>query len=185
MKVAENMIYNDFQLIKREFFALRNGIVADNLRRAGAPYRIIFGLNLPQLTEMARRIGENRDIAERLWANSTTRESLLLAPMVFPKLEMTLEIALKWVNEAPSAEVVDVLCHRLLRHLSCAGEIPRHLIDDNRDLSRYAALRLMLNLLPDSLNVAGEAARKELSRDCKLTAIPAMQLLDEISFAGS
>ena len=35
---------NEMQIVKRHFFAMRNGIIADTLRRAGSPYHIIFGL---------------------------------------------------------------------------------------------------------------------------------------------
>ena len=41
--------------IKHSFLAFRNGIVSDTLRKAGMPYGIIFGLQLPQLAEIARR----------------------------------------------------------------------------------------------------------------------------------
>ena len=36
--------------IKHQFMAFRNGIVADALRKAGYDYKVIFGLQLPQLT---------------------------------------------------------------------------------------------------------------------------------------
>lgn len=49
--------FNKMQLLKRRFFAMRNGAVADSLRRQGADYRIIFGLNLPQLVDIAREFG--------------------------------------------------------------------------------------------------------------------------------
>ncbi len=39
--------------IKQRLYAMRNGVIADSLRNAGSPYRSIFGLNLPQLTEIA------------------------------------------------------------------------------------------------------------------------------------
>ena len=48
------MQYNQMQIIKRRFFAMRNGIIADTLRKAGLDYRMIFGLNLPQITDIAR-----------------------------------------------------------------------------------------------------------------------------------
>ena len=49
--------FNPLQNIKRRFFALRNGVIADTLRRAGSPFKIIFGLNLPQLAEIAAELG--------------------------------------------------------------------------------------------------------------------------------
>lgn len=170
------------QLIKREFFALRNGIVADSLRRAGAPYQIIFGLNLPQIVEIAAAKGPDRCLAERLWSNTTTRESLLLAPMIYPRGEMTRETAVEWVKAAPSAEVVDVLCHRLLRHLPFAASVARGLSLSERDLDRYCALRLLFNLLPSSAGEALEIAGAELSRGCRLTSRVARALIDEVDF---
>ncbi len=62
--------YNDMQTIKRRFFAMRNGIIADVLRRGGSPFRIIFGLNLPQIVEIAAENEASADLARRLWANT-------------------------------------------------------------------------------------------------------------------
>ena len=42
--------FNQTQEIKRRFFAMRNGIVADTIRKAGLQDKMIFGLNLPQIT---------------------------------------------------------------------------------------------------------------------------------------
>ena len=67
------------QTVKREFFAMRNGIIADTYRKAGTVFKIVFGLNLPQLVEIAGRTPHSRELAEALWANTTTRESMLLA----------------------------------------------------------------------------------------------------------
>ena len=44
------------QEIKKEFFTFRNGFLADTLRKAGMPYAVIFGLNVPQLGDIARRV---------------------------------------------------------------------------------------------------------------------------------
>ena len=83
--------FNDLQIIKRRFFAMRNGIIADTIRKSGAPYRMIFGLNLPQIDEISRETGKNKELAEKLHADTSTRESQLLAPMLMPEEEMTPE----------------------------------------------------------------------------------------------
>ena len=74
------------QEIKKLFMAYRNGIVADTLRSAGMNcYSVIFGLNLPQLSAIARQITETHDrdafvsLADALWADKAVRESRLLA----------------------------------------------------------------------------------------------------------
>jgi len=76
--------FNPMQQIKHQFYAMRNGAIADNMRRQGAPYRIIFGVNLPQLNEIARNTAKSAEMAEALWNNTSTRESMLLAPMIYP-----------------------------------------------------------------------------------------------------
>ena len=76
--------YNPMQSLKRAMFAMRNGVVADALRQGGCPFKIIFGVNLPQLAEIAAGSEHTKEFAEQVWANSTTRESMLIAPMLMP-----------------------------------------------------------------------------------------------------
>ena len=138
--------FGPMQNVKRRMFALRNGVIADRLRRAGDPHRVIFGLNLPQLVEVAQATGADAALARQLWANATTRESRLLAPMVMPREEMTAAEALEWAATLQDAEEADILCHRLLRHCPFA----RALVDDlhaGQGWMRYAGLRLAFNLI--------------------------------------
>ena len=174
--------FNDMQQLKRRLFAMRNGAVADNMRRQGADYRIIFGVNLPQLVEIAGETPHNTELAERLWQNKTTRESLLIAPMIYPRDEFSIEIARRWITEIPSAEVADILCHRLLRHLDYAESLSDEFIASSSDLERYTALRLMCNLLPAQLDTVKAHAEVELSRGCALTSALCLMLIEEISF---
>lgn len=140
---------------------MRNGIVADTLRRAGSPFRIIFGLNLPQIVEIAAETGYNRELAESLWANSTTRESMLLAPMLVNPATFSREDARRWISTIPTAEVADIFCHRLLRHTEfgweLAEELTRH---PGGDYDLYTGLRLGNNLVSKdphrALVLAGE-----------------------------
>ncbi len=174
--------YNDMQSIKRRLFAMRNGAMADSLRRFGANYRIIFGVNLPQLIEIALDYAPDADLASRLWANTSTRESLLLAPMIFPREQMTFALASQWISQVPTPEVADILCHRLLRHLPEAYSLVERFIDSPEPLIRYTALRLQFNLLPQHLRYASSIATAELERSCPLTASLCRNLLDEVSF---
>ena len=93
------------QTVKRRFFAMRNGVIADTLRSAGLPYKIIFGLNLPQIVEIAGDVPHKRELAEALWANNTTRESMLMAPMLIDPSSFSMEDARRWLDTVPTAEV--------------------------------------------------------------------------------
>lgn len=174
--------FNTLQQIKRDFFAMRNGALADKMRRLGVPYRIIFGLNLPQIIEISRRYRPDAAIAGQLWANTSTRESLLLAPMLYPRDEMDPDTAATWMAQCSTAEVADILCHRLLRHRPFALPLAQKFADSPRDIERYTALRLLFNLLPANIDYARSTATAELQRNNPLTASIARNMLDEIEY---
>lgn len=108
------------QEIKQQFFSFRNGIVAKAFLDAGAPYKTIFGLQLPQISEIARAAGTDHSLALELWADSGCRESRLLACYLFDREKFTMEDALRLAQEAATREETDILAFRLLRHLPCA-----------------------------------------------------------------
>ena len=102
--------------IKQQFFTYRNGMLADTLRKAGDPHKMIFGLNLPQIMQIAAETGKNKALATALWTDEHgCRESRLLAPMLMPSQEFTIDEAMEWCSSVECVEVADVLCHRLLR----------------------------------------------------------------------
>lgn len=174
--------FNDMQKVKHAFFTMRNGALADNMRRQGANYRIIFGLNLPQLIEIAKITPQNAILAQSLWENKTTRESMLLAPMIYPIKDFSIEIARKWIDEIQSAEIADILCHRLLRHTDFADILADEIISSEDDIKRYTALRLKFNRLPNNISQVLKQAQTELHRNCQLTASICHNLINEIEF---
>ena len=140
--------------IRKEFFAFRNGIIADKLRKAGDPHSIIMGCLLADVTAIAQRAREDINdeeklaaIAQELWSDTNSRECRLAAPMLYPARLMTQEMAMEWCGTVETIEIADNLCHKLLRQLSNAGTLFRQLIGDERLLVKYTGYRLMLNLL--------------------------------------
>lgn len=131
--------------IKSDFFALRNGVIADKLRSAGCPYKIIFGLTVPQMESVAAKHEPSAGLAETLWANDSTRESRLMATMVFPVSEFSVDKAKKWIADADTVELVDMLCFRLVRNVEGAEQLAFSLAGE--EPTRYAGLRLLMNLL--------------------------------------
>jgi len=172
--------YNPMQIIKRRFFAMRNGVIADVLRRAGSPYKVIFGLNLPQIVEIANESTPSRELAEALWANNTTRESILLAPMIMPRDVFTEADALRWVDTVPDQEAADILCHRLLRYMPYACKLADSLTE-GEGMSLYTGIRLAVNFVYQHPEEAFAIANKVLGRQdsgtCKRLAT---QIISEV-----
>lgn len=169
--------------IKQQFFTYRNGILADRLRSAGDCHSVIFGLNLPQIADIAKMAGTNKTLAEQLWDNTTTRESRLIAPMIYPREQFCIAMAREWIESVENTEVADILCHRLLRYCDFADQLCGEYATAELDLQRYTALRLAANL--DALgrisnrNTIQNLAEQELQRHCQLTASLATSLLSE------
>lgn len=139
--------------VKQRFFVFRNGLLADMLRRQGvSAHRTIFGLNVPQLREIAAEAGTDPALAELLWADADVRESRLLAPMIdAPTAE-----ALERMDGVQTAEEADILCHSLLRRCPGALEAAKARLNDPVPLVQYCALRLLLNLAMASARVRAE-----------------------------
>jgi 3-methyladenine DNA glycosylase AlkD len=184
MKLDENNPqFNAMQNVKRRFFALRNGIIADTLRKAGDPHHVIFGLTLPQLVEVAQATGQNKDLAQMLWDNQTTRESRLIAPMLMPVAEFTIDDANTYISQVQCVEEADILCHRLLRSTNFAFElIEKYSCDGMADMQRYLAIRLIFNLVAKNPKLAANIATAEINRNCSLTLPVAKSLAEESEF---
>lgn len=124
----------------------RNGIVADALRNAGMPYHIIFGLQLPQLSQIARSLPLSTALAKELWEDKNVRESRLLACYLFPKDEVTQDLALELGRSVQTPEEADILCFRLLRYLPFADTLAAELEDSDNPTVAYCSKALQRNL---------------------------------------
>ena len=108
--------------IKKEFRAAMNGIASARMREAGAPYRLIFGVELPRLQEIAREFTPNHELAQELW-NEHVRESKILATMLMPNERFYPEIAYIWVDEIPTAELAQIATMCLFSRLTYAPSL--------------------------------------------------------------
>lgn len=116
--------------IKKSFFAFRNGIVADTLRKAGMPYKVIFGLQIPQIAEIARSQSPSLSIAEQLWNDRDVRESRILATYLFPLDKINMEKAMELARDVQTQEEADMLAFRLFKRLTFADTLLSAMEDD-------------------------------------------------------
>lgn len=124
--------------------AYRNGIVADTLRKAGMPYKIIFGLQLPQLMEIARYSDRSPLLAHTLWEDENVRESRLLACMIFSPEDISREEAENLSLSVKTVEEADILCFYLLRKIPFKDEFLDFLLKNYPE--RYITKALKRNL---------------------------------------
>lgn len=135
------------QEIRKEFYAYRNGIVAEALRRAGDPHKMIMGCQLADIMAIVSRYEKSVALAQALWDDTNHRECRMAATMLYPIEDFSMETAIKWCNSIECIEIADVLCHRMLRHLDYAPQLWETLRESQHSLVRYTGYRLLLNLL--------------------------------------
>ena len=135
----------DLQSIKKDFFVFRNGIVADTLRKAGMPHKVIFGLQIPQIAAIAKALTPSSVLAEALWNDSEVRESRILATYLFPVDEMSLEKAIWLLGSVRTQEESDMLAFRLLKRLHFASEILKE-AEKDPEIPEYAVASLRNHL---------------------------------------
>lgn len=170
------------QRVKRHMFAMRNGIIADTLRKAGSPFAMIFGMNLPQIVEMAQEFGPDMELAQKLWHDTRTRESMLLAPMLMPVESVDQEMSRQMIAEINCTEVADVLCLKLLRRLPFALDLAKSELTSSGDgLRRYTAVRLLWNLVGQFPAEVLSLARAESTAGFPSTAGLSASLAEEAS----
>ena len=154
----------DISGAKRMLYAMRNGIVADALRKGGCPRINIYGVNLPQLNEIAEEIGSNRDLALQMWEDGSLREFILLATMIYPPEQLEINEAKRLAHSVLWEEEADILCFKLLRKTAYASELAAELCSSDNQLVRYTGLRLWFNIVGQYPSEALAAAREELKR---------------------
>ena len=174
--------------LKQAFFAYRNGIVADSLRRSGTPHPFIMGCQLTDIVGITHKYQPDAELADALWACRNHRECRLAATMLHPAGAMDLEKALSWCGDVQCREEADVLCHRLLRHIAQADVLVQKLIGNGGgEMNRYIGYRLMLNLLLAG-NMAPTTALRQQVEDAMPLADGSLRpvltsLLEELSAA--
>lgn len=127
--------------IKQLFFTYRNGAVADSLRRYGIPHKIIFGLDIPRIAEIARRLEPSDEVADKLWADYDVRESRLLATYLFETANMTEERAMQLARSVRTQEEADMLAFRQFKRLDCGAELLARFESDPTTSRAAEALR--------------------------------------------
>ncbi len=135
------------QKLKKDFFAHRNGMLAQQLKNDGDPHTIVMGCQLVDIVAITSQYDKDSFTAQALWDERQHRECRMAAPMLVRIEEFTMSQALAWCESIESIEIADVLCHRLLRHLDYAQQLWEQLRVSSNLLPRYAAWRLLLNLL--------------------------------------
>ena len=149
--------------IKKELRANMNGILSARMREAGMPVRLIYGVELPRLCNIAEEFPKNADLANHLW-NENIREAKLLAIMLMPPEAFTPNISKDWVKTMVTAEEAQVLAMMLLSKTSHAKETSLNWLKEDKALLSVCACLCLRHMLVQGTKLGAKEA--EYIEDC-------------------
>lgn len=131
--------------IKAQLRLFMNGVLSQSLREKGIKYRLIFGVELPRLKEIAAGYEQNHDLAQALWKEDI-RECKILAAYLQPAESFDAELADFWMESIGNTELADYVCMALFRRLPYASQKAFQWIASENRMEAYTGFRLMSHL---------------------------------------
>ncbi len=108
-----------YKEIIQQLKSLSNPVAVAGMKRFGIQTKNTFGVSIPHLRKIAKQVGKDHPLAQRLWA-SGIHEARILASMVDDPKVMTEKQMEKWVKDFGSWDVCDQCCSNLFDKTSLA-----------------------------------------------------------------
>lgn len=99
--------------IKKRLRLSMNGVVSSNMRKRGMDYRVNFGVSIPTLRTIASNYTPSTELA-MLLLGENSRECKLLAILLYPTNDCTLETIERFIQESTTNEMVDLWVQRFV-----------------------------------------------------------------------
>ncbi len=167
--------------IRKRLRLAMNGIISTSMRQKGMNYKLIFGVPLPEIKELASSYEVDEELARALWKEDV-REMKILATMLYPAKKMTHEEALKWMKEIPYPEIAEQCCNNLFSNVSRPVELALSFLNERDSaFGRIAGFLLFAQLFKKKQSV--ESTQKGLFlAECYNSLHPEDKSLDEVSW---
>lgn len=141
--------------IKKELRASMNGILSARMREAGMPFKLIFGVELPRLQDIAREFPQDADLAQTLWSENI-RETRLLAIMLMPPDAFTQEKANLWAESMLTAEEAQIMAMLLLPKTKVGKAVSITWLEAGKPLPSTCACLCLRHLLTKGTELSGQ-----------------------------
>jgi len=115
------------------------------MARYGISTRKTLGVTVARLRQMAKELGRDHRLADRLW-RSGIHEARILASLVDDPLQVTQTQADRWAADLDSWDVCDQVCSNLLEATPFACSLALRWSRDEREFVRRAGFTLMARL---------------------------------------
>ncbi len=104
----------EFKEIITELESLSNPEDVEGMARFGIKTKKAYGVRMPELRRMAKKVGKNHVLAEKLWKHGYSETRILASIIDDPKM-VTEDQMENWVIEFDSWDICDQCCMNLFR----------------------------------------------------------------------
>ena len=117
----------------------------EGMAKFGITSEKAYGVPIPKLRNIAREIGKDHGLSQRLW-DAGIRETRILASMIDDPKTVTEDQLESWVKEFDSWEVCDQCCQNLLEKTSFAYQKAIEWSSSDKEFVKRAGFVLMARL---------------------------------------
>lgn len=125
---------------------MMNGVASQSMREKGVAYKINWGIGLPELKIIASEYGKNYELAVELWKEDI-RECKILATLIMPANEMSVDLAELWVEQLKTQEMAEMTAFNLFQHIDNAGRLALKWISSDNELKQICGYNVLARLL--------------------------------------
>lgn len=145
--------------IRADLRSAMNGVAAQSIRESGMAYRLVYGVELPRLREIAASFAPDRQLALQLW-QSEVREEKMLALLLFPSEAFDRDLATLWAESLrpEQAELAGLMSMELLVKEPYAPDLAFVWMADERPMLQLCGFQTLTRLLMQGARLAPDAA---------------------------
>ncbi len=150
-----------FDSVMSELRSLRNAKNVAGMARFGINTKNTYGISIPDLRRIGRRIGKDHSLALKLW-DSQVHEARILASMIEGPEEVTGRQMDEWANDFDSWDVCDQCCSNLFDKTKMAYDKAVSWSRVEREFVKRAGYTLMACLAVHDKTMDNESLAKLL-----------------------
>lgn len=125
-----------------ELRSLSNPQAVEGMARFGINSKNTYGVSIPQLRKIAKRLGTDHQLAQALW-QTRIHEARILAGMIEEPERVTAEQMDEWVNDFDSWDVCDQVCLNLFDKTKFVYQKINKWSKDDKEFVKRAGFVLM------------------------------------------
>lgn len=128
--------------IKRSFRLRMNGVVSASMRQKGVQGYLNWGIQFPELKQMAQQYDKDYDLALALWKENV-RECKILSTLLMPPHTMPQDMVSLWMEQIESQEIAEYATYNVFQYVDDASIFAYLWMSSDRQLEQSCGFNLI------------------------------------------